>query len=305
MHHDPTRRSSLSLGYAVFINGMLIVRLDGDGSRSHAKICSTKNRPLHQLPSHHIYHHVAHPVHRPSQPHLSPAAPCPPLPPLPCPSPLASKYRLLNAFPIPLVILPPILPRFVMVVLPIPANNASSSADCVTLASSRSLNELPMLGEALSEPGARRGDCWVEWRRARWEGDRGVPRRGTVFWRIVAGREAVLAAVGSECVGEDSEDVEEARSRAAVCAWTGVGGSTTGEETIRSEVARRCIPGLCAGNAPRSVPPRSCWEEEDGPAGLDSVEGFAKGRKDGSSSSSSEAGCCVAALSSGLVGGTF
>lgn len=88
-----------------------------------------------------------------------------------------SKYLDLKAWPMPVVTrpataaapdgdglsLPPVLlvlvvlvlPTVMMLaVLPMPLIRAYSSADCVTLASSRSLNELPMLGE-VSLPGPR------------------------------------------------------------------------------------------------------------------------------------------------------
>jgi hypothetical protein len=79
-----------------------------------------------------------------------------------------------------------------------------------------------MLGEALSEPGPvpRRGeeDGRVEWRRARWEGESGVPKRGAVdcccgraaAW--VSGR-AKGAFGAAWLVGEESDDVEDDRSR--------------------------------------------------------------------------------------------
>jgi len=112
--------------------------------------------------------------------HRSLTPPPPPPPPAPRwpagPSPLASKYRLLSAWLMPLTrpATPPDgAPGMVMVVLPMPLSKASSSALCVTLASSRSEKDDPMLGD-VSEPGPgrRRGEE-ADPKRARCGGDNG------------------------------------------------------------------------------------------------------------------------------------
>lgn len=78
-------------------------------------------------------------------------------------------------------------------VFPIPLNKASSSADCVILASSRSEKELPIEGD-VSEPEGRRARCGGErgfdglgwgWDRGRVDDDDCGGGGGKGCWRAV------------------------------------------------------------------------------------------------------------------------
>lgn len=192
--------------------------------------------------------------------------------------------------------MPPVIPA----VLPMLLINASSSADCVTLASSRSLKLLPMLGE-LSDPvwwgfaDLLRGDSPAAAARAAcWRGDNGIgrfagePRAAAVCgcWERGGGADGALL--------EDSELVDDAMGGSRPrCLGADVDTDVPG--LTLSEVWLRRSTGLVAvlEKPPRRVALGSMSGAEG--SGLLPLVA-AKGRKAGSSSSSSSCwswSCCA------------